>query len=322
MSFDNIKEKLTNIHAIGKLICLHLRLINHKTTPKMKTIFKLFVVGLIATTILTAISCGGGKDEKGSNPKADSLASDNTNLKGELTEKEAALQDFVNGFNDIQSNLDEIKAKEKIVTNASKDGDVKSKEDQIKQDIQSIYDLMQKNRARIASLQSKLKTANTKIDGLEQMIAGLQTQLNDKDAQIGDLKNQLEQKNIELSNLNTNYQNLEQDNQGKVQQLNTAYYIIGTGKELKEDGVTSKEGGFIGLGKTMELKPDFNKDKFTKIDITQVTSIPIGAKKAKVLTTHPSSSYKLTGEKPVKSIDISNATDFWSSSKYLVIVTE
>ena len=252
----------------------------------------------------------------------DSLSHDNSNLKGELTEKEAALQDFVNGFNDIQANLDEIKAKEKIVTNASKDGDVKSKEGQIKQDIQSIYDLMQKNRARIASLQSKLKTANTKIDGLEQMIAGLQTQLNDKDAQIGDLKNQLEQKNIELSNLNTNYQNLEQDNQGKIQQLNTAYYIIGTGKELKEYGVTAKDGGFIGLGKKMEVKADFNKDKFTKIDITQVTSIPIGSKKAKVLTTHPSSSYTLTGEKPVKSLDISNATDFWSASKYLVIVTE
>lgn len=287
----------------------------------MKPIFKLIVVGFIATTLLTVTSCGGSK-EKASNPVVDSLSHDNSNLKGELTEKEAALQDFVNGFNDIQTNLDEIKAKEKIVTNASKDGDVKSKEDQIKTDIQAIYDLMAKNRARIASLSSKLKTANTKIDGLEKMIAGLEAQLTEKDGQINDLKNQLEQKNVELSNLNTNYQNLQQDNQGKVQQLNTAYYIIGTGKELKEYGVTEKDGGFIGLGKKMEVKADFNKDKFTKIDITQVTTIPIGAKKAKVLTTHPSSSYKLTGEKPVKSLDISNATDFWSASKYLVIVTE
>jgi len=298
-----------------------LRLINTKLNPKMKSIFKLFVVGFIATTLLTATSCGGGK-EKANNPLVDSLSHDNSNLKGELTEREAALQDFVNGFNDIQSNLDEIKAKEKIVTNVSKDGDVKSKEDQIKSDIQAIYDLMAKNRANLSALRSKLKTANTKIDGLEKMIAGLEAQLSEKDGQINDLKNQLEQKNVELSNLNTNYQNLEQVSQGQTQQINTAYYIIGTGKELKEYGVTSKEGGFIGLGKKMEVKADFNKDKFTKIDITQVTSIPIGAKKVKVLTTHPSSSYKLTGEKPVKSLDISNATDFWSASKYLVIVTE
>ena len=181
---------------------------------------------------------------------------------------------------------------------------------------------MAKNKSRVASLSKKLKASNTKIDGLEKMIAGLESQISDKDAQIGELKNQLEQKNIELSNLNTNYQNLEQDNQGKVQQLNTAYYIIGTGKELKEYGVTAKEGGFIGLGKSTEIKADFNKDKFTKIDITQTLSIPIGAKKAKILTSHPSSSYKLVGEKPVQKLDISSPTDFWGTSKYLVIVTE
>ena len=172
-------------------------------------------------------------ESKKKQTQADSLAHDNTNLKVELTEKEAALQDFVNGFNDIQTNLDEIKAKEKIVTNASKDGDVKSKEDQIKSDIQAIYDLMAKNRANLSALRSKLKTANTKIDGLEKMIAGLEAQLSEKEGQITDLKNQLEQKNVELSNLNTNYQNLRASNQGKIQQLNTAYYIIGTVKRIK-----------------------------------------------------------------------------------------
>ena len=288
----------------------------------MKKVSNILVAGFMATVLIITTSCGGGGKEKASNPVVDSLAHDNSNLKGELTEKEAALQDFVNGFNDIQANLDEIKAKEKIVTNVAKEGDVKSKEDQIKADIQSIYDLMAKNKANLGALRNKLKTANTKIDGLEKMIANLEAQLSDKDVQIGDLKNQLEQKNIELSDLNTNYENLQQDNQGKVQQLNTAYYIIGTGKELKEYGVTEKEGGFIGLGKKMEVKPDFNKDKFTKIDITQVTNIPIGAKKAKLLTTHPGSSYKLVGEKPVQKIEISNANDFWSASKYLVIVTE
>ena len=137
----------------------------------MKTIFKLFVAGCLAASIITTTSCGGNK-EKESNPVVDSLSSDNSNLKGQLSEKEAALQDFVNGFNDIQANLDEIKTKEKIVTNVSQNGDVKSKEEQIKADIQAIYDLMAKNKSRIASLSKKLKTSNTKIDGLEKMIAG------------------------------------------------------------------------------------------------------------------------------------------------------
>ncbi|MEO8760361.1 MAG: hypothetical protein ABI388_04405 [Bacteroidia bacterium] len=287
----------------------------------MKTIFKLFVAACLITSIATTTTSCGNK-EKETNPVVDSLASDNSNLKGELSEKEAALQDFVNGFNDIQGTLDEIKTKEKMVTNASAGGDVKSKEEQIKQDIQSIYDLMAKNKSRVASLSKKLKTAGTKIDGLEKMIAGLEAQITEKDGQINDLKNQLEQKNIELSNLNTNYENVTQESNTKTSQLNTAYYIIGTGKELKADGVTEKEGGFIGLGKTMEIKKDFSKDKFTKIDVTQTMSIPLGAKKVKILTNHPSTSYKLIGEKPVQKIEITNAADFWGASKYLVIVTE
>src|ERR1700739_2537566 len=153
----------------------------------MKSTLKLCAAGFMAITLLTTTSCGGGSKEKATNPVVDSLSHDNSNLKGELSEKEAALQDFVNGFNDIQANLDEIKAKEKIVTNASQGGDVKSKEEQIKQDIQSIYDLMAKNKSRIASLSKKLKASNTKIDGLEKMIAGLESQLNDKETQITDL---------------------------------------------------------------------------------------------------------------------------------------
>ncbi|MBS1647062.1 MAG: hypothetical protein JST67_06955 [Bacteroidetes bacterium] len=287
----------------------------------MKKVWSLLSLSILFFALVSTSSCGE-KSEQSQNPLADSLATDNSNLKGELSEKEASLQNFVNGFNDIQSTLDSIKEKEKIVSNVSQTGDVKSKEEQIQQDIQSIYALMAKNKSRIASLSKKLKTANTKIDGLEKMLASLEAQLNEKDAQINDLKNQLQQKNIELSNLNANYESLQQESNQKTVQINTVYYIIGTGKELKADGVTEKEGGFIGLGKTTEIKKDFAKDKFTKVDASQTTEIPIGAKKVKILTSHPSSSYKLVGEKPVQKIEITNTTDFWSASKYLVILAE
>jgi DNA repair exonuclease SbcCD ATPase subunit len=287
----------------------------------MQTFIKFILgVGLVAGPIFFN-SCKN-TNEKEPNPLADSLATDNGNLKGQLSEKEAAVQEFINAFNDIQSNLDQIKEKEKIVTTSSQGGDVKSKEEQIKQDIQSIYELMAKNKSRISSLNKKLKTANTKIEGLEKMIATLEAQLNEKDVQISELTNKIEQLNIELSNLTVNYESLEQENEVKTEKLNLAYYVLGTAKELKEKGITTKEGGFVGLGKTTELKKDFNRDYFTKIDVTQTSVIPIGAKKIKILSTHPSSSYKLVGEKPVEKLEITNAEDFWSASKYLVIVIE
>jgi len=289
-----------------------------------KTIFLLLV---LSVTIIFA-SCGN-KEGESENPLADSLSGVNSELNGKLNEKEIAIQQFVNTFNEIQSNLNEIKEKEKIITASTKTGDVKSKEEQIKEDIQAIYELMGKNKSKINSLNKKLKTANTKIKGLDDLIANLEAQLNEKDLQITDLKNQIEQLNIELSNLNLNYEDLatkytevSEEVDVKTNKLNTAYYVIGTAKELKENNVITKEGGFIGIGKSAQLKQDFNKDYFTKTDITTLSSLPIAAKKAKLITTHPSTSYKLVGEKTIEKLEISNSEDFWSTSKYLVILIE
>jgi hypothetical protein len=45
-------------------------------------------------------------------------------------------------------------------------------------------------------------------------------------------------------------------------------------------------------------------------------------KKVDIITTHPSQSYKIYGEKSVDSLVIINAKEFWSASKYLVIVID
>lgn len=286
----------------------------------MKTIKLFLVAAVISASSLFTISCGTG--EKEVNPLADSLASVNGDLNGKLSEKEVALQEFVNSFNEIQENLNAIKEKEKIVTASSQSGDVKSKEETIKEDIQAIYDLMAKNKDRIGSLSKKLKDSKSKISGLEKMIENLQAQIDSKDGEISELKAALESKNIELSNIVMNLENVEAESFSKTEKLNTVYYAFGTSKELKEKNVITKEGGFIGLGKSTKLKDDFNKEYFTKINASQATFINIGSKKAKVVTSHPSSSYKLVGDKTVEKIEILNSEDFWSNSKYLVIITE
>jgi DNA repair exonuclease SbcCD ATPase subunit len=282
-------------------------------------ILKVFALAL--TLIFAAINFSScGDKEKEPNPLADSLSKENNNLSGKLSEKEAALQEFITAFNDIQSNLNDIKEKEKIVTTASSGGDVKNKQEQIKEDIQSIYDLMAKNKQRINSLSKKLKDSNLKLEGMQQMIENLQKSIEQKDVEIADLKGKVESLNIELTNLTTNYKTVEEESTQKTEELNTAYYAIGTSKELTEKHVITKEGGFIGLGKTAKVKEDFNREYFTKVNIEQATSINIGSKKVKILTSHPKDSYKLVGTPVIEKIDITNPKDFWSVSKYLVIV--
>lgn len=286
----------------------------------MKSIKIIIAAIVLSVSSLFTTSCGSA--EKEGNPLADSLSGVNGELSGKLSEKEAAVQEFVSAFNEIQDNLNAIKEKEKIVSGHNQSGDVKSKEESIKEDIQAIYDLLAKNKNRIGSLSAKLKDSKSKITGLEQMIASLQAQIDSKDGEIGALKASLETKNIELSNIVMNLENVEKESSVKTEKLNTAFYAFGTKKELIEKGVLTKEGGFIGIGKTTKLKDNFNKDYFTKVDVSSTSSINIGAKKAKLVTNHPTSSYKLVGEKTVEKIEITNADDFWSSSKYLVIIIE
>ncbi|HCT70119.1 MAG TPA: hypothetical protein DF409_02750, partial [Bacteroidales bacterium] len=66
----------------------------------------------------------------------------------------------------------------------------------------------------------------------------------------------------------------------QTEELNTAYYVIGTKKELRDQNIITMEGGFAGIGRNKKMKEDFNQDYFTRVDITQLKSIPVLRKKA------------------------------------------
>jgi hypothetical protein len=96
---------------------------------------------------------------------------------------------------------------------------------------------------------------------------------------------------------------------------------VGTSKELKDNKVITKEGGVIGIGSTKKINTsDLNLSYFKEIDITQQSEIPINGKKAKLATSHPAGSYRFEGE--VEKLVIVDPAQFWSVSKYLVVVVD
>ncbi|MEZ5199731.1 MAG: hypothetical protein R2764_26110 [Bacteroidales bacterium] len=105
-------------------------------------------------------------------------------------------------------------------------------------------------------------------------------------------------------------------------ELSTAYYAVGTKKNLKENNIITSEGGFIGIGKNKKLKSDFNESFFTRVDTRNTTQISIPGKKAQVVTTHPTESYKIMGEGDDQILEILDANEFWKSSKYLVVIID
>ena len=280
---------------------------------------------LILLLIPVVFACG-----RAAKKEAEALKAKNDSLALQTTSKDEAINDFIRTINDIQGTLDTIKMKENIITmSTDQTGELRpTAKEQIKTDITTIYSMMLKNKQELNNLTRKLKNSNLKVDELQKMVTRLTKDINDKNAQIEQLRDKLAKMNIQieltqlkvdtLSNTVKN-QNQQINNQTQTiaQQeaaLNTAYYIIGNSKELKKNGV---------IGKGDKILPDFNKDLFTKIDIRKVNEIPILSKKARVLSNHPSTSYKLSGDKKtIQALEILDYKSFWINVKYLVIMVD
>jgi hypothetical protein len=198
--------------------------------------------------------------------------------------------------------------------------------EQITMDIQSINTLLAENKAKIQKLQNSLKSSGGEVKALKKIIDGLNFEIEAKEVEISSLKENLAASNFTIDMLNglldssnVSIANNKKTISDQTAAMNTAYYTIGTFKELEGRGVTDKKGGIIGIAATKVVKNDFKKDGFTKIDITQVSSISLNSKKIQLLTVHPADSYTLDGE-DIKTLNIKDAERFWSASKYLVVV--
>jgi chromosome segregation ATPase len=250
-------------------------------------------------------------------------------------QKDNSILEFIGAMNEIQSNLDSIKTIEKIVSVQTAPGtELKAEaKKRIIEDISQINNLLQKNKELVKSLQGKLRNSNLKIAELEKMIDNLTKQVGEKDAEIASLKQELENLHVDVAGLNQKIETITAESEKAIQEknqaieaktneLNTAFYAFGTKKELTEKNVIEKEGGVLGMGKTLKMKKDFNRDYFMKIDIRQFNQLPLNTKKAKLVTYHPDGSYHFTGTKTVESLVIDKPEDFWKASKYLLIVVE
>ena len=148
----------------------------------------------------------------------------------------------------------------------------------------------------------------------KQQLQQLRAELDAKDIHISEL-------DATINTLNTNVSSLQEESSKKTEtinaqdkQLNTAWFVFGTKKELKEQRI---------LDGDKVLESNFNKSYFTKIDIRVEKEIKFYSKSAKILTMHPSGSYTLQRNAQKQYVlRITNPQIFWSTSKYLVVVVK
>ena len=173
-----------------------------------------------------------------------------------------------------------------------------------------------------------------KIKGLNKLIADLNARMEARDAEIDSLRTHIGEMNLRIAELNEEVEargalvealfeerdHLVNTIDAKTVEMNTAYYILASQKELIRDQVIVKKG-FI--GRTLTLNETPNLALFTPADMRLFKTVPIGQKGVTVVTTHPEGSYWLveseTRRNEVESLVILDAEKFWSLSKILVI---
>ena len=260
-------------------------------------------------------------------PETEKLKEENEKLKADLASRDEMMNESIRLFNEIEDNLSAIRQKEKVI-NLSRNNDPEFQQDQkerIVEEIQLINSLLEENKNKVNLLRSKLSKADIKVGEMDKMIESLVKKVEEQEAIIAELRDELAKYDIAMAELTATLNETMAVVEEKDAELNKAWFVFGTTKELKEHGVVTKEGGFIGMGKIVKLREDFNQDYFTQIDITKTKEIPLGASSVKILTTHPSDSYKLVKDaagKKIEKLQITNPEKFWSVSKYLCMIVE
>jgi len=283
------------------------------------------VKSLLLLTI-AVVFLAGCKD-KATDEEAGRLEMENERLRAEYMAKDSTLNALFASYNEIEENLALIREKENLIRSAGT-GDLSADaKHRIAQDLTLIAELMEKNKQTIASLRRQLRNSEVRLSEFEKTVDLLTQTIEQKDAEIIKLSNQLAEKNTELTKLATQIQNISSDLADKSERLSQqdadlhkAWYVIGTERELRDNGIITRDGGFVGIGRTRLLSSEFNARYFNEIDIRNVRTIPINQRSARLVTVHPGTSYNLIGDRNVESLEITDYNSFWRSSKHLVII--
>ena len=280
------------------------------------------IFSILAFVMLLA-SC----QEKKNVPVIENRDSVRDSLQQVIDFKDREINDILGTMNEIQEGFRLINAAEGRMS-IIKSGEATNKTEQIRDNIRSITEIMEHNRELIAKLRQQVRESSVRSDQFKTVIDNLVQQLEDNDANLQKLQTELQEKDIHIAeldqtvaSLSSSIASLKEESSNKSEtiiaqdkQINTAWYVFGTKKELQSQNIYEK-------GRV--LQSNFNKNYFTKIDIRIVKEIKLYSKSVKIMTAHPTSSYQLIQDANKQYVlRINNPQNFWSTSKYLVVLVK
>jgi len=288
----------------------------------MKYLFNIF---LIFTIVVFISSCS-------ENPTPDVVIEHNEykQMMKESEDRDSAMIELVKTLNLIDDNIEKITERKKKLN--MEPIDVENREtyrERILNEIQDIYVTIQQNKdklqelnIRLADTRNKLSKSNADLKHANELILQYQVMIDNMTEKIERKDEEIYMMKEELAKIDISLDSLKEEYVKQHEEMQIVYYAFGTKKELIYHNIIDKKGGFIGIGQSLQLKQDFNKDYFTKADAENLTAIDLFVKEATVLSTHREGSYHFEGEGKVEQLVIDNPGVFWEASKFLVIQVE
>lgn len=288
---------------------------------------------VVAAVILIAGIVGTTYVVKQKDARIESLAAEKSDLYQQMQQRDSILNDLENTFTEIENNLSFIKEKRnKVSLDQNESG--KNRKQALLEDVNLMNTMLEESEKKIAQLEEKLRKSGINMKAYEKRLQALNETIESQNTEIAELKKMIEDKNVSLAELNSKVENMNKEMQvqadtishkqnqiiRKTDQLNTAHVVTGTFKALKEEGIIDREGGVLGIGSSKAIQENFDPSHFTELDIRKTKTIPLNAKKARVISEHPLNSYSLVEENgQVAYLQIENPEEFWRISKYAVI---
>jgi len=193
--------------------------------------------------------------------------------------------------------------------------------------VQEVTSLLNQSRARVRALSEKNTGLASQVATYEQTISGLQQQVAQKEQEMLALNMKVDSLNTQNTELTTAKAAVTDTMLGLRKQENTVYYVVGTKDELMKKGIITEEGSkFLFFGsKAMVPARKLDQSMFTPINkwddvaiVLHITDKPyrvVSRQDPSLIEAGKDSVGKFNGE-----LHISQPGDFWSTSKYLIIV--
>jgi len=283
--------------------------------------------------ILTLVTVNGCVEQSG---KYKQLQAQLDSIQVVATTQNAEFEEIFATLNEIEQGLNSIRETENLLQIQSvRGGEISnSTREQIKNNIQYIATTIEEYKAQItrlenenknlsAQFQKRLKSMMEELESKEKIIQDLGRQLEEKDTQITIQTQQITSLDQSIATLKANLTELEIERELQANkigeqdlQIYRGFYIIGEKSDLIAANVLSKGGLF----RSAKVSYQAEQNAFTKIDIRNVASIPLHAKKGKLLSIHPSGTYTLNADaNGLLNLNITHPLTFWEQTKYLVI---